>query len=342
MKKLRVAQALMALAMIGAMVAVTVQQIFAAPRFADEAFARVWNREDRAVVEGVSQFGRSWTWGPENLTEGMRETYKDSRDGTGTRLVQYFDKSRMEINDPAGNPNDRFFVTNGLLPIELMTGQLQTGLASFETRSRATISAVGDPDNIFPTYADMSVLYNRTPETDAEGAPVTRQFTPDGVKQGFTKYAADPRTFLGGAQNGYRIPQAFINFQNLQDFVFENNQYRFGPLFDPLFVFGLPVTDAFWVRSKVGGKEQDVLVQVFERRVLTYSPEETNPAFQVAMGNVGRHYYEWRYGRAPGTTATPVPATPVPPTDTPQPGTTATAVPVNPTATPTTQPYPNP
>ena len=39
----------------------------------------------------------------------------------------------------------------------------------------------------------------------------------------------------------------------------------------------------------------DVLIQAFERRVLTYTP--ANPrAFQVEMGNVGRHYYDWRYG----------------------------------------------
>jgi hypothetical protein len=38
-----------------------------------------------------------------------------------------------------------------------------------------------------------------------------------------------------------------------------------------------------------------VLVQLFERRALTYNP--ANPAVtQVEMGNVGRHYFNWRYG----------------------------------------------
>jgi hypothetical protein len=46
---------------------------------------------------------------------------------------------------------------------------------------------------------------------------------------------------------------------------------------------------------QVGGSERDVLIQVFQRRVLTYSPD--NPeGWQVEMGNVGRHYYFWRYG----------------------------------------------
>jgi hypothetical protein len=56
---------------------------------------------------------------------------------------------------------------------------------------------------------------------------------------------------------------------------------------------GLPLSEAYWTRSVVAGVEQDVLVQVFERRVLTFTP--SNPeAFQVEMGNVGQHYREWR------------------------------------------------
>ena len=46
---------------------------------------------------------------------------------------------------------------------------------------------------------------------------------------------------------------------------------------------------------KVGGVERDVLLQCFERRCLTYTP--SNPdGWKVEMGNVGRHYYAWRYG----------------------------------------------
>ena len=46
----------------------------------------------------------------------------------------------------------------------------------------------------------------------------------------------------------------------------------------------------------IAGAEKDILVQLFERRVLTYTP--ANPAgWQVEMGNVGLHYYRWRYGQ---------------------------------------------
>lgn len=37
------------------------------------------------------------------------------------------------------------------------------------------------------------------------------------------------------------------------------------------------------------------MAQVFERRVLTYTGDNPNP-FKVEMGNIGQHYYLWRYG----------------------------------------------
>jgi hypothetical protein len=60
---------------------------------------------------------------------------------------------------------------------------------------------------------------------------------------------------------------------------------------------------------KVAGVQRQVMVQVFERRVLTYTA--TNPAaFQVEMGNVGSQYYQWRYGStgAPAPVANPSPS----------------------------------
>ena len=64
-----------------------------------------------------------------------------------------------------------------------------------------------------------------------------------------------------------------------------------------------------------------MLIQAFERRVLTYTPSNP-PAFQVEMGNIGQHYYDWRYKGGGTPKATPTPQ----PTDTP--------APAAPTATP--------
>jgi hypothetical protein len=46
---------------------------------------------------------------------------------------------------------------------------------------------------------------------------------------------------------------------------------------------------------QVAGTPTDVLLQCFERRCLTYTPGNPD-GWQVEAGNVGRHYYEWRYG----------------------------------------------
>ncbi len=285
--------ALATLAVI-AMVLIPAIQVFAAPEFADEAFERVWNRQDRAVFENFSD--RSWTWGPENISPGLDEEYAEGIGGE--REVQYFDKSRMEINDPTADPTGRFYVTNGLLPIELMTGRMQVGNNSFEQRNRAEISAIGDPGN-FPTYADLSILFDRNGSILAEqaiGSPVTSFLNGDGtVSSDFTTYDNDPATVLLEGGSGYGVPRAFVDFQNQSGLVFENNQYINSQVFDPLFVFGLPVSAPYWVNTTVGGAEVPVMFQIFERRILTYNPANP-PSFRVEMGNVGRHYYEWRYG----------------------------------------------
>jgi hypothetical protein len=45
---------------------------------------------------------------------------------------------------------------------------------------------------------------------------------------------------------------------------------------------------------RINGRPTRVLIQLFERRTLTYNP--TNPPnAQVEMGNVGLEYYHWRY-----------------------------------------------
>ncbi|MHB8646615.1 MAG: fibronectin type III domain-containing protein, partial [Thermomicrobiales bacterium] len=79
-----------------------------------------------------------------------------------------------------------------------------------------------------------------------------------------------------------------------------------------------------------------VLVQPFERRVLSYTP--ANPSgFQVEMGNIGQHYFTWRYMTNPGGLAGPATATPIAPvaSNTPDPCATATPLPTS-TGTPTT------
>ncbi|HYF62889.1 MAG TPA: hypothetical protein VD886_08765, partial [Herpetosiphonaceae bacterium] len=196
----------------------------------------------------------------------------------------------MEINDPTADQNSEWYVTNGLLPIELMTGRMAIGLNQIEFRGPAQVSAIGDP-GFFPTYADLLPLYDSGPVRPGDvGQPATGLLVPGGKIEGFRDYAHDKATVL----NADGVAQAFIDFQNQQGLIVNGNRYVTTNVYNPLFVFGKPVTGAFWVKTTIAGKVQPVLFQVFERRVLTYNP--ANPAaFRVEMGNVGQHYYRWRY-----------------------------------------------
>jgi len=281
------------IAALTATLLIAAQTTFAAPTFGNPSFQRVWDRQDRAVAEHISD--RSWTWGPGPISEALREQFAEGVDGK--RAVQYFDKSRMEINDPTADPNATWYVTNGLLPIELMTGRQQNGLNLFEQRGPAKIAAIGDPDQ-FPTYEDLLPLYQSPGAVNPGdlGKPATGFYSTTKTISGFNDFANDPATTLVRGENNHGVAKAFVDFMNSQGLVSEGGRYVKGPVFDPLFVFGLPVTGAYWVKVKVGGVERPILFQVFERRVLTYNPAN-DPAFRVEMGNVGQHYYQWRYGK---------------------------------------------
>src|SRR5690242_13722320 len=165
------------------------QTTFAAPAIGNPAFERVWNRQDRPIALHLT--GRSWTWGPEPISEAVREQFAEGVEGK--RAVQYFDKSRMEINDPTADPNATWYVTNGLLPIELMTGRQQNGLNLFEQRGPAKVTAIGDP-NQFPTYADLLPLYQSpgTVNPGDLGKPATGFYNTNKSISGFNDYANDP------------------------------------------------------------------------------------------------------------------------------------------------------
>ncbi len=113
----------------------------AAIPFGSPAFATQWN----SIEPKVPNF-----WGPayQNV---FPEQYQEATGGStsGQRLVQYFDKARME-QTTANGP-----VTNGLLTVELISGKRQFGDTTFVTYPPATIPVVGDPMNTFPTYASF-------------------------------------------------------------------------------------------------------------------------------------------------------------------------------------------
>jgi hypothetical protein len=264
--------------------------------FVSERFQQVHTRTDAENVRG----GRSWYWGP-NAWFDYAEFYRQGENGL--RTVQYFDKARMEINNPADRSGPNLGVTNGLLVKELVSGRMQLGDDPFDTDSRtpADVPVAGNPRNansVSPGYASftgVATLDNGYRDPQRLGQRIATTIDRGG-NLGLRDDLALPETEIVqyNSVTGHNIPRVFWEFMNLQGRVNVDGRVVNGPVVDWLFALGLPITDAYWTRAQIGNETRDVLVQLFERRVLTYVP--TNPAgYKVEMGNVGQHYFQWRY-----------------------------------------------
>lgn len=274
------------------------------------AFKAKWRRIDGPVAEGKVK-DRSWTWGPE-VFANPNEGYAQSPNGA--RAVLYYDKTRMEINDPNADPESPYFVTNGLLVTELMTGKMQFGDATFKDFQPADVNVAGDPG--IPTgitYADLGKYM--TAEPLPVGAVVNTRLSKDENKNvsknnDASLDAQNVRIAAVNPTTQQPIPEAFWNYMNSTGDVYNDaGQLIKAKIYnDPYEGTGFPMTPPMWMKATVGGVEKDVLVQAFQRRVLTLTPSNP-PAFQVEMGNVGRHYYDWRYkqNRVPEAPAPGVP-----------------------------------
>lgn len=263
----------------------------AAEQIASQYFFNTWSQTDQPVTAGV--ISRTWMWGPEPNTAGLSEAYAESPNGQ--RLVQYFDKTRMEITHPDGDASSIWYVTNGLLAKELITGQLQLGDNTFEPHDPAQVNVAGDAnDPNGPTYATFNTLMGlgATPAGWLITQTVDRAGNV-GSDDGLGSYNVTA-TDVGSPTN-HTVASVFWDFMNSSGTVYQNGNYVNAKLFDNSFyATGYPLTEPYWTNVLVGGVQQQVLVQVFERRVLTYTP--SNPeGWKVEAGNVGQHYYQWRY-----------------------------------------------
>jgi hypothetical protein len=274
----------------------------------DPAFQRVWARTDLPVQRAMVD--RSWVWGPRpNAT--LTEPDVDSPGGM--RQVQYYDKSRMEVNDPKADSNSQWYVTNGLLVVEMISGQLQLGSDSFETRTPAQVPVAGDISDAghAPKYAVLanvaSLLDNEHRAQPANGTPVTATLSEDG-KVGVLPTAVGnlPRMQYFERITGHNVPDVFWSFMNTQGLVYENGSFHTRQVFDWVYTLGYPITEPYWINIKIKGKPTGVMMQAFQRRILTYNPEN-EPAWKVEMGNVGMQYFGWRYGTVAPPTPSPAP-----------------------------------
>ncbi len=227
-------------------------------------------------------------WGPPiaSATNMTTEPYKEATGGT--RTVQYFDKGRMELTNGK--------VTNGLLAKEIITGQIQTGDNTFQGQAPPAIAIAGDPTNTVPTYATLATkavsLLATAPSKIGSNVTATIAITGD-VTAGAPPTAPETTISVFDDTTKHNVPKVFADYRNKAG----------------LQTIGLAISEPFLAKVAVGGKQTDVMIQVFERRVLTYTA--SNPdAFKVEMGNIGQHYYQWRYTNKVATPSASASASP--------------------------------
>lgn len=279
------------------------QTVARAEGFANQAFQTTWSRTDAPVASGAAI--RPYVWGQAPFAV-KTERYENSPDKQ--RLVQYFDKGRMEITHPEGDASNPWYVSSGLLVRDMLYGIVQVGDNLAQLYDPVQIPVAGDeqdPSNTAPLYSDFlkSLSLGRNspllPLSGRVGKEITLTFARGG-KTGNRASNAEPKISVAyyDSSSQHNIAAPFWDFMNASGPVSApNGQVVTGPLFEWQYILGYPLSEPFWIMATSGGKSQELLVQLFERRVLVFNPSA--PADQrVDFTDIGRHWFNWQYGPA--------------------------------------------
>jgi len=235
-------------------------------------------------------------WGPlATARDGMMEVWSDENTPPRkTRLVQYFDKGRMEL--------DQTMVTFGSLVGGMILGQMALGPITIEQCTPPKIAIAGDRDARNPTYA--SVASQRTDRL-ARTAGRTGKYPVEFYDKAGQLKTSDPLLslfqFTGyDSGSGHNIPKVFADYRDqanrFQPKIFPGTPDRPALLYiSGKDMIGSPMSEPFLESVYVNGTRLPVYIQIFTRRVLTFNAANPNP-FKVEMGNVGQQYYDWWYG----------------------------------------------
>jgi hypothetical protein len=239
------------------------------------------------VIEGAVQ--RTWLWSPAPFQTAIEE-YAEAPGGK--RLVQYHDKSRMEITNPRADRTGRWFITNGLLVRELVAGQIQLGDATFEPLATDVLPSVTST-TLGPSYEPgrpaAPPVRRRRARREAIDRPAPSRLKTNGRRD----------AGLSGAGTSRRR-RAFREFLNGEGLV--RRGARAGRLFDStFFATGLPITEPYWTLT-VGGRVE-TCCSVLRASLLTHTPSNP-PAWRVEWATSPPHY-RWRYRMWGATLTTP-------------------------------------
>jgi hypothetical protein len=253
----------------------------------DPAISRIWKGTDEPVASGAAVLG--WLWGPQANATGVEYT-EDSP--ALRRTMVYFDKARLDILDPSASPDSGWYVTGALLIAQMLSGQIPFGDGIVATRESPHIPVAGDPDQPGAlTYAALGPLASINGKSLRSGEPVP--VAPSLIGQ-------DISTILNG--NGSISESTVVNpgvTYGAYDAVTGHNiakpfaEWIVAQQYAANWLIGRPLTEPYWVEVAVGGTTKFVMLQAFERRVLTYTPDNA-PEWRVESGNAGQHYRVWR------------------------------------------------
>lgn len=242
--------------------------------FANPIFRRLWNTQSSAA-------STIDLWGSEPLLWRV-EPYAGLPDDR--RTVQYFDRGRMELQPSSEDGSPR--VTQGLLALEMTTGNLQLGEELLERRvpADATIDG-GPPDDRIPTYAGLSGLVaERAPDRSASSDVVDESIDATGAATSVTgTVTVHIAEYV--EETGHNLPDVTVDLLDREPF---------GSV-SWLDALGYPISEPYWTTYRRNNTAVPSLIQVFERRILVYSPSLPEDR-QFTVTNIGRHYYRWRYG----------------------------------------------
>lgn len=249
------------------------------------AVQTIWERADRPVATG--ELSRAWVWGPRAIAQSTE--YYEASPG-GTRTLVYFDKGRLDILDESANRTSPWYATGALLVAEMLSGEINIGGENTVPRDVPEIAVAGDAGHenavTYATLAPYSaVADDAEPVEQAVGSEVLATLNAAGE--------IDPN---GMASSGIYISSySEVTGRNIAE-PFESWARSLG--YPDLYLLGHPLTEPFWVDTIVLDTPKRVLVQAFERRVMTYTPDLA-PEWRVESANVGIHYREWRGLSAP-------------------------------------------
>lgn len=249
--------------------------------FADPAFTRYFHR--------TGAQGRALLWGAGPIVS-LVEPFTGAPGNR--RLVEYFERGRMEL---AGEAADASSVTTGLLVREMATGNVQVGYDAFVQGAPAALPVFGAATTAPAgqvTYADFATDA-RSRAGDRTGGEVVEWM----IAGGSAERPAPERVTLDryDAETGHNVPGI------------TDDWLATAPLgvLSPLEALGHPISEPYWVDSGKGPQGVS-LIQLFERRVVVYTPDQPEGE-RFTLTSSGRHYYQWRYANdpAPGDPAAP-------------------------------------